>query len=178
MLKKFLSIMFLMLGFIIPCFGQINTETGNFPHWQNPSKISVYIPKDTNSAMMKRAFLRWQNESSGNLKFIFIEKTPANITVTFTDKVDKSDAPLGTYSNTIKNGSITKSEIKIASVNSKASKDMIYTTMLHEIGHSLGLPDTDRTMGIMYMPISESQDIYKRDLRKLYRIYNWNWIHK
>lgn len=55
---------------------------------------------------------------------------------------------------------------------------MIYTTMLHEIGHSLGLPDTSRSVGIMNMPISESQDIYKRDIRQLYRIYDWNWVRK
>lgn len=73
---------------------------------------------------------------------------------------------------------LQKSDIKIASVNSKASKNMIYTTMLHEIGHSLGLPDTSRSVGIMNMPISESQDIYKRDIRQLYRIYDWNWVRK
>lgn len=178
MLKKFLSAIFLIFGFAIACFGQINKITENFPHWQNPSKLTVFIQQDTNSAMMKRAFLKWQNESYGKVKFVFTEKTPANINVTFTDKVDKTDAPLGSYSNTIKNGYITKSDIKIASINSKASKNMIYTTMLHEIGHSLGLPDTSRSVGIMNMPISESQDIYKRDVRQLYRIYDWNWVHK
>ena len=49
MLKKFLSAIFLIFGFAIACFGQINKITENFPHWQNPSKLTVFIQQDTNS---------------------------------------------------------------------------------------------------------------------------------
>ena len=58
MLKKILSAIFLIFGFAITCFGQVNTVTENFPHWKNPAKLTVFIPQDTNSAMMKRAFLK------------------------------------------------------------------------------------------------------------------------
>ena len=74
MLKKILSAIFLIFGFAITCFGQVNTVTENFPHWKNPAKLTVFIPQDTNSAMMKRAFIKWQNESFGNVKFVFKEK--------------------------------------------------------------------------------------------------------
>ena len=157
-------------------------QFGEQPHW-NKGKISVYIPaKDTKSASMKRAFLNWQNASFGKLQFVFKENGPADIDVVFTEKVDGSDGPIGAYNVTIKNGYITKGEIKIASKSpniKKYSNNLVYTTMLHEIGHVLGLSHNDRKqICIMHFPILESQDITKIDLAKLYKLNGWSWRDK
>lgn len=177
MIKKFILSIFLVFGIALVSFGQANTV--QVPHWQT-SKISVYIPKEDKSAlMMKRAFLKWQSASFGKLSFVFKNEGPANIDVVFVEKVDATDTPLGSYKTTVKNGYITKAEIKIANKNTKASNNMIYTTMLHEIGHALGLSDMDRKEStIMFMPLSEAQDITKLDQKRLFRIYDWNWLSK
>ena len=94
---------------------------------------------------MKHAFQKWQNSSYGKLKFNFVQKGPADIDVVFVEKVTGADGPIGEYKINIKNGFIDKAEIKIATRSkNKYSNDLIYTTMLHEVGHALGLPDYDR----------------------------------
>ena len=182
-MKKIFSIIFLVVAFILtinPC--KAVYDFSEQPHW-NKSKISVYIPaKDTKSASMKRAFLAWQNSSYGKLQFSFKDNGPADIDVVFTDKVDGSDGPLGAYSVTAKNGYITKGEIKIASKKAdikKYSNNMVYTTMLHEIGHVLGLSHNDRKqICIMHSPVLESQNITKIDMAKLYKLNGWSWRDK
>lgn len=188
MKKRFLLGIFIIFVFALTCFnisqaaslsstssnkaGQISTE----PHWKT-GKITVYIPKDPQAAMMRRAFLEWQNLCSSNLNFIFVQKGPANIDVVFTEKVDGTDGPLGSYRLTIQKNFITKAEIKIATRSKKNySNNYIYTTMIHEIGHALGLSDTNRQYtGIMYMPISEEQNLTKNDKRKLYKLNGWGY---
>lgn len=178
MKKRFLLVLFIIIAFALTCFNISQAESLNQtqPHWKT-GKITVYIPKDPQAAMMRRAFLEWQNLCSSNLNFIFVQKGPANIDIVFTDTVDGKDGPLGSYNLTIKREYITKAEIKIATRSKKNySNNYIYTTMLHEIGHALGLPDSDRKYtGIMYMPISEEQQLTKNDKRKLYKMNGWGY---
>nr|QGT49714.1 hypothetical protein Melaina855_1010 [uncultured Candidatus Melainabacteria bacterium] len=152
-------------------------SNATFPHWQK-SPINVYIPKDAKAASMQRAFSKWQNESGSNLKFNFVEKGPADIDVIFAEQVDGNDGPVGSYSVKISGQKITKAEIKILTKGQKAKKysnNLVYTVMLHEIGHVLGLQDESRKpTSIMYMPVSEKQDIQKFDIRKLYKINGWS----
>ena len=149
------------------------------PHWTK-SPINVYIPNDVKATSMKHAFLKWQNSSYGKLKFNFVQKGPADIDVVFVEKVSGFDGPIGEYKITIKNGFINKAEIKIATKNkNNYSNNLVYTTMLHEIGHALGLPDYERKRtSIMHMPINESQDILKLDIMNLYKLNNWTWMDR
>lgn len=183
MMKKIVSIIFMVFTFLLafnPC--KAAYEFGDKPHW-NKGKISVYIPaKDAKSASMKRAFLAWENASYGKLQFVFKDNGPADIDVVFVEKVNGTDGPLGAYNVSIQNGYITKGEIKIASKSSdikKYSNNMIYTTMLHEIGHVLGLSHNERKqICIMHSPILESQNITKIDMAKLYKLNGWSWRDK
>lgn len=99
------------------------------------------------------------------IKFYISRKGPANIDVVFTEAVDGEDGPIGSYNVTIQNGLIKKAEIKMATKSkniSKYSNSYIYTTMLHEVGHALGLSDTNRKgSSIMFMPVTEQQDLLK-----------------
>lgn len=178
------KIIFGILAVFVFIFGLCNINksfaypvTG--PHW-NKSPINVYIPNDAKAITMKHAFQKWQNSSYGKLKFNFVQKGPADIDVVFVEKVTGADGPIGEYKINIKNGFIDKAEIKIATRSkNKDSNDLIYTTMLHEVGHALGLPDYDRKRtSIMHMPISESQDILKLDIMNLYKLNNWTWMDR
>lgn len=176
MMKKILSLLFLIFAFLFN-FSTVQAETFiSGPHW-NKSLITVYIPKDARAMSMRRAFEKWQNVTNGSLKFQFVNKGPANIDVVFTEKVDGNDGPLGSYKLTTKGNYITKAEIKMGTRgNKKYSNDFIYTTMLHEIGHALGLPDeTRKPSSIMQMPVSETQDIIKPDVRNLYKLNGWSY---
>ncbi|MBD5401788.1 matrixin family metalloprotease [bacterium] len=179
MIKKLLSGLFIIFVFVMVVCLKAEAIDTNSPHWTK-SPIKVYIPSHAKSATMRHAFEKWQSKSAGNLSFIFVDNGPADIDVVFASSVDGSDGPIGQYSMTIQGNSITKAEIKIA-VNSKKkySKDLVYTTMLHEVGHVLGLPDEYRKPScIMAMPVKETQDFMKVDLRTFYYLYGWSWYDR
>lgn len=178
-MKKIFISLFLIFSFVVTFFNFAKAETPTSPHWTK-SPITVYIPKDEKAMTMRHAFEKWQNMSYGKLKFQFMAKGPADIDVVFVEKVDGSDGPLGSNKLTIKNGKITKAEIKIATKGSKKySNDFIYTTMLHEIGHALGLQEAGRkATSIMNMPVNEKQDILKRDISNLYHINGWTYMDR
>ena len=183
MMKKIILCLAILFAFVYTFFNSIAQAIAiEAPHWQK-SPISVYIPTDdAKSITMKHAFERWQRDSFGKLKFSFVSKTPADIEVAFTEKVDGSDGPIGAYNLTIRGEEIRKAEIQIATKSpniKKYSKDYIFTVMLHEVGHALGLEDSNRkASSIMYMPVSETQDILKLDMRKLYKVNNWTWMDR
>ena len=153
----------------------------NTPHWQK-KPITVYLPQDPKSQSMKNAFAKWGSISNGKLVFTYIsnekEKDKADIVVDFTDKTEGLESKLGGYSISTNGDKITKGTITIASKSKLAKKysnDYIYTTMLHEVGHVIGMSDNQRRNGsIMSMPISERQEITKNDIKRLYKVNNWN----
>jgi len=181
MIKKFFSIIIVMFAFIIAFATNANAASSNTPRWEK-SPIKVYIPDDTNSGIVHNAFNTWQNQSYGKLKFTYVKKGPADIDIVYIDKINTSDSPIASYVTKTKGSAITKAEIKIATKNpafKKYSKRYVYITMLHEIGHTLGLSDDHRKKsGIMYMPISENQRLRRDDMIKLYNLYDWNWMQR
>lgn len=158
-----------------------NRVSNNFPHW-GKSSISVYIPKDARSGSVRRAFEYWQSVTYGKLHFNFVNKGPADIDVVFLEKVSGVDGPLGECVVKLKNNQITKAEIKLATKSSKInnySNDYIYTTMVHEVGHALGLKDRPgKPSSIMHTPIDESQDIKKMDIKDLFMLYGWSLLDR
>lgn len=188
MIKKILTGLFIMFAFICTFLSTAfaTAPTGypkpDAPHWQK-SPVLVYIPQDPKSASMQNAFKRWQDATEQKLNFQYInDEKKADITVEFTDKVNGSDGPFGEYVLEIQGMAITKAKIKIATKNPKIkqySRDYVFTTMLHEVGHVIGLKDSERKhSSIMYMPIDEKQDILISDKRNLYRTYGWDWINR
>ncbi len=181
MLKKILSIFLIILGIAVIFSGSAKAATIDAPHWQK-SPIDVYIPEDTRQGAMRRAFERWQNNSFGKLKFNFVEHGPADIDVVFTDKVDGSDSPIASYNVTIQGMKIVKAEIQIATQGSeikKYSKNYIFTTMLHEVGHALGMQHNARKKSsIMYTPVNETQELMQIDIRALYYLNGWSYMDR
>lgn len=179
-MKKILTTLLIIIAFALTLFNRTEAGTSiDAPHWKSP-EIKVYVPADERQAQMKRAFSKWENASYGKLKFVYITKEPADITVKFTDKVDGADNPIGSYALTIQGMEIKKAEILIATKSKdikKYSNNYIYTVMLHEIGHALGLPEnTRKESSIMNKDVNEKQDILKIDIMKLYHLNEWSWM--
>lgn len=146
------------------------------PKWGKET-LSVYIPQNGDySHMMLHAFQEWQNKCYGQLKFDFTDKKPADIEVDFKDKTDGTDGDIGSYTMTIQGGAISKVEIIIAPQNNP--DNLVYTVMLHEVGHALGLRDSSRKLGIMHSPVNAQQNIISNDIVKLYRLNGWSYMNK
>lgn len=178
MIKRIFTFFILIAGLFLLSLPSFAVGDNGYSWAKNT--LTVYIPADNDySGMMQRAFQKWQDKSYGQLKFSFITKTPADIEVDFPEKTNGTDVgDLGEYAVTIKGGSISKAEIFIVPNPKKYSQDMIYTVMLHEIGHALGLPDSNRNLGIMHSPVDEKQDITSNDIIKLFRLNGWSYMNK
>ena len=187
MIKKLLGI-FTIFVFMFASFNVTNAASTNtsapisVPHWSK-SPINVFIPKDEKSSAMNSAFSKWQTEASNRIKFDFVQDPKAaDIIVKFTDNANGLETKLGGYSVTTDGNEIKKAEITLATKSKLAKKysnNYIYITMLHEVGHVLGMPDNSRKpTSIMYMPISEEQSIKKIDIRKLYKVNGWSYADR
>ena len=178
MLKRIFTFFILIAGLLLLSLPSLAVGDNGYSWAKNT--LTVYIPSDNEySGMMQRAFQKWQDKSYGQLKFSFITETPADIEVSFPEKTNGTDvADLGEYAVTIKGGNISKAEIFMVPNSKKYSQDMIYTVMLHEVGHELGLPDSNRNLGIMHTPVDEKQDITSNDIIKLFRLNGWSYMNK
>lgn len=153
----------------------------NGPHWVK-APINVYIPQDAQSGQMRNAFSKWQNASGNRIKFQYTAKAKADIIVIFTDKTDGLESELGGYSTKTNGTTITNGEIKIASKSKLAKKHTntyIYNTMIHEVGHVIGMQhNSTKLSSVMYPTISENQNLLKLDIRRLYTVYGWSYADR
>ena len=125
--------------------------------------LKVYIPpKDMLGTTMKHAFMDWQRHTDGKFSFEFVDtKSTANMVVIFIQsgmgEICKNGDALGTtyasaktlYGNKRILG--VKIYISIYDMNGKPmTKNQVYTIMLHEIGHALGLNHSENPNSLMY----------------------------
>lgn len=157
----------------------VNRSTS--PHWVK-SPIYVYVPQNPKMGQMQSAFSKWQSVSNGKLKFQYTKKDKADIIVEFTNKSDGMESELGSYSTKVNGSKIVGGEIKIASdskLAKKRSNTYIYNTMLHEVGHVIGLSHNDsKPSSVMNSKINDKQEILKIDVRKLYTVYGWSYANR
>ncbi len=155
-----------------------SARKSSVPHWDK-KVVKVYVPQDPKSDSMRKAFSAWQNTSNGQLSFSYAPKDKADIVVSFIDKAEGLESPLGGYTVSTNGSKITKAEIKIATKSKAAKKysnEYIYKTMLHEVGHVIGMSHNERKpSSIMYVPINEKQKgISKIDTINMYKVYDWS----
>ena len=176
-MKKFIiSLLIIIIGLF---FGLTKVFAAGYygPNWKKQI-LKVYIQQDSYSDMMQRAFQKWVEKCNGRLKFEYVSGLPADIEVNFADKTDGTDGDIGSYVLIVKGGYITHVQITMAPNPEKNSNNLIYTVMLHEVGHALGLHDSSRKLGIMSTPIIENQDIINTDILRLFHLNGWTYIDK
>ena len=157
--------------------------------WFNTKGLKVYIPpKDMLTTTMTHAFQEWQRKTNNYFTFEFVgTKSTANIEVIFMDggipEICHDDGALG-CTRTITTDNHLGKKIRKATVyisrksnNGRVmSNTQVYTIMLHEIGHALGLNHTKEPTSIMFAGTNQSmavkQEIQVSDLNLLYDLYH------
>ena len=182
-MKKFLLFFVILFSFALITPAQ---DYEALSYWEKPQNIKVYIPPHKYSVMMKHAFEYWARVTTHRISFVFVDKKDkAQDIVYFTDKLDGDTVGLMqpyhriyTFPNGTQKIELAYINIYIAENNSRGeplTKDAVYTIMLHEIGHSLGLDHTQNTDSVMYPMANgyKNMEVMREDLNHLKRIYKW-----
>lgn len=144
--------------------------------------IMVYIPKHEDNAKMKQAFMEWTKATNGKITFKFISSPKTSqIQVYFVDTVQNydNDAAIGLASSQkVVSGAIKHTAIQISKrAGFDGAKDLTeeeeYLTMIHEIGHALGLGHSNDPTDVMYPVNNGLGRITEDDINLLYQIYKF-----
>lgn len=112
-----------------------------------PGSINVYIQPGVNQTIAKNAFREWESKTSQAVSFVFVDSpTYAKIKVSFVEKLNKNvfDGVFQAgncsyeFQGKYMNGA-TLSILTVAPNGQKLSSNVLYGTLLHEIGHAIGL---------------------------------------
>ena len=153
--------------------------------WIFPKNIRTYIPQNNkDTIMMEHAFERWTKLTNGRILFKYVNnQNAAQINVEFVDKIPTSvngqsfDKAIGltktTYTTNKKLVNATIYIAKKTQDNKELNRDEIFTTMLHEIGHAIGLNHNNNKNSVMYPGVNVTLEIDAEDLKVLKRLYKW-----
>ena len=142
-MKKFLQC---LLTAVIAVLFAITAYADDFLRWKNPKKITVYIPQHKRKVMMKHCLEEWTKKTGKKIIFYYVESPQkADIEVKFVEKITETktvDRTIGLTQSKYSGKYFIKSIIQIAEKtpqNITLGNDSVYTVMLHETGHAIGL---------------------------------------
>ena len=180
----FLLFLAIFLLFLAPTNANAIVDNMAQTYWDNPTKIKTYIPQNHKyTAKFKRACAEWSkltkngiifkyttNQNDAQIRVYFVKQMPASLN-------QDSAAGLTRMSYSPKSGQIQFNEIWIADYvqGSKLSDDEVYTSMLHELGHAIGLGHSSNPNSIMYPSTlhTKTMEISDEDLQILAKKYKW-----
>lgn len=175
-MKKFLIILGIFLcifGISIKGFAETNK------YWFNPKFLKTYIPPNhPRTEMMKHAFAEWTKLTERKFVFRYVTSpNTAHIRVHFVEQIPNADREIGLTKFRFINRKMTHAQIYIAEKTSKGKQlgdNAVYTVMLHEIGHAMGInKHSNNPLSVMYPTENDVQEILKSDLETLAEIYDW-----
>ena len=179
-MKKIFVVFCLVLTFLAtfnPMSFAARETTGKV--WQFPKKIKTYIqPNHQRTAMMRRAFAEWTRKTNGRIVFKFVSsKATSDIDVQFVNIIPNADREIGLTRSRFRSNKLLHATVYIAekTVEGKQlNNDAVYTVMLHEIGHAIGITEhSSDPLSIMFPYEDDRQEILKGDLKDLSEIYDW-----
>ncbi len=151
-------------------------------YWRNPKNLKTYIqPGYGRSELIKKAFRAWSIATKDKVIFYYVNNPQdAQIEVSFGEKIKGTNNPgtAGLTRTRSLGNEMVHAEILIpvkTSSGVELPQEMVYISMLHEIGHALGIINhSTNPQNLMYPSTSKAdKKITKYDLAELYRIYGW-----
>lgn len=170
---KRLFLVFLFLVIAVPAALSLGIA-----RWTYPTKIKTYIPvNNKRTVMMKHAFQEWTRKTNNKVVFVYVsDPKNAQIEVKFVKVIPNADREIGLTKSRFIGNAYSHADIYIAEntvSGRQLSNDNVYTVMLHEIGHAIGLPHSGNILSIMYPSEDDRQEIRAIDLEMLSDIYKW-----
>ena len=166
---------FVLMLFIV--FSSIITAAATLPRWDDRD-FNVYITKNPKTYIMRKAFNKWEQITNDFVTFNYVEsKEKADITADFVEHLPGNAVGIcwTTYQQKSKdNRKIVKAQINLANKTKYQrilTDDEYYRVMLHEIGHALGLPHSQKYNSIMRPLSEEINNISIDDRKALEKLY-------
>lgn len=163
--------------------GSYINDIGKGVRWENYSNIKIYIENEPNlDYLYEQAFDTWGN-AIPYFGFTYVNnKEEADIICSFVDEFFDTKAGVTKYANNLKiiNGKRYFNrpvyiEVSKATIQKRQfTNDEILSTMIHEVGHALGITGHSKNINdVMYFSTDSYQNssISQRDINTIDEIY-------